>query len=278
MSYLNITKTRLEERFFYRKNRIKEEIKERMLKIHADQFSFSTGVLIISLAGAIACGAILGGFDLKDEDKIIYDICYFGVYACLMLSVMAVTRSTMLSFRDDKIKNDEIGPESSYYKKAYKQICDKYEISELESNNAIGYILAKKLKDDLIYNKANVSFYQYLYENKALKEEEMKKIKDFLKANNKSFSEYVIAINSEILIHILAPYKEEMAKEIDNVIVNFLKEMEEEEQRAIEEEQRVIKEQNRVKELENKKRTLFTSNSNTLASSMLGKNIAVQVR
>lgn len=59
-----------------------------------------------------------------------------------------------------------------------------------------------------------------------------------------------------------------MAKEIDDTVVNLLKEMEEEEQRAVEE-------QNRAKELENKKRTLFASNSNSLASSMLGKNLAI---
>lgn len=268
MSYINFTKTRLEERFFYRKNRIKEEIKESLLKTHKEQESFFTGLLLIATVGAIACAAVMGGFDIKDEDKIISTICSFGFYICLALIVVSITYSAIFSFRKDKIEDGEINLKSSFYRKGYKQICDKYEVNELESNNAIGYIFAKKLKDDLIYNKSNISFYQYLYENKALKEEEMKKIKDFLKANNKSFSEYAIAINSEILIHILAPYKEEMAKEIYNVIVNFLKEIEEEEQR-------VIEEQKRARELEKKKNNLFASNSNSLASSMLGKNLAM---
>lgn len=268
MSYLNITKTKLEERFFYRKNRIKEEIKERLLKNHKEQESFFSGLLLIATFGALVCNSVMGGFDIKDEDKIISTICSFGFYICLALIVISITYSSIFSFRKDKIEDGEINPESSFYRKGYKQICDKYEVGELESNNAIGYIFAKKIKNDLIYNKSNISFYQYLYENKALKEKEMKKIKEFLKVNNKSFAEYAIAINSEILIHILAPYKEEMAKEIDDTVINFLKEMEEEEQR-------IVEEQNRAKELENKKRTLFTSNSNSLASSMLGKNLAI---
>lgn len=190
MSYLNITKTKLEERFFYRKNRIKEEIKERLLKNHKEQESFFSGLLLIATFGAIVCNSVMGGFDIKDEDKIISTICSFGFYICLALIVISITYSSIFSFRKDKIEDGEINPESSFYKKGYKQICDKYEVGELESNNAIGYILAKKLKDDLIYNKANVSFYQYLYENKALKEEEMNKIKEFLKMNNKNFVEY----------------------------------------------------------------------------------------
>ena len=269
MSYLNFTKAKLEERFFYRKNRIKEEIKERLLKTHKEQESFFTGLLLISVVGAIACAAVMGGFNIKDEDKIVSTICSFGFYICLALATISLTYSAIFSFRKEKIEDDEINPESSFYRKGYKQICDKYEVSELESNNAIGYILAKKLKDDLIYNKSDISFYQYLYDNKALKEEEMKKIKDFLKANNKSFSEYAIAINSEILIHILVPYKEEMAKEIDGSIVNFLKEIEEEEQR-------IIEEQKRARALEERKNNLFASDSNSLAYSMLGKNLAIQ--
>ena len=65
MSYLNFTKAKLEERFFYRKNRIKEEIKERLLKTHKEQESFFTGLLLISVVGAIACAAVMGGFNIK---------------------------------------------------------------------------------------------------------------------------------------------------------------------------------------------------------------------
>lgn len=268
MNYTNLTKTRLKERFFYRKNRIKEEIKDILLKTHKEQESFFTGLLLIAAVGAIACAAVMGGFNIKDEDKIISTICSFGFYICLALVVISITYNSIFHFRKERIEDDEINPESSFYRKGYKQICDKYEVNELESNNAIGYIFTKKLKDDLIYNKLDVSFYQYLYENKALKEEEVNKIKEFLKVNNKSFAEYAQAIDPELLAHILTYYKGEMAKEIDNTVVNFLKEMEEEERRAVEE-------QNKAKELEKKKNNLFASNSNSLASSMLGKNLAM---
>ena len=97
-----------------------------------------------------------------------------------------------------------------------------------------------------------------------LRPEELKNIDKFLASNNINFRSYVLALDNELLAHIINPYRDEMKREIAEAITNFFLEKE-----------RAKQEKERAKRLESQKRNLFIEKTNSFASSMLGKNLAM---
>ena len=84
-------------------------------------------------------------------------------------------------------------------------------------------------------------------------------------SNNVNFRSYVLALDSELLAHIVDPYRAEMKREIEEAIANFFLEKDMAKQ-----------EKERARSLERQKQNLFIEKTNGFASSMLGKNLAIQ--
>ena len=98
-----------------------------------------------------------------------------------------------------------------------------------------------------------------------LKPDELNKIDKFLASNNVNFRNYVLALDSELLAHIINPYRDEMKREIEDAVTSFFLEKD-----------RAKQEEERAKSLERQKQNLFIKKTNGFASSMLGKNLAIQ--
>ena len=84
-------------------------------------------------------------------------------------------------------------------------------------------------------------------------------------SNNVNFRSYVLALDSELLAHIVDPYRAEMKREIEEAVASFFLEKD-----------RTKQEEERAKSLERQKQNLFIEKTNGFASSMLGKNLAIQ--
>ena len=95
--------------------------------------------------------------------------------------------------------------------------------------------------------------------------EELDKLDKFLASNNVNFRSYVLALDSELLAHIVDPYRAEMKREIEDAVASFFLEKD-----------RAKQEEERAKSLERQKQNLFIEKTNGFASSMLGKNLAIQ--
>jgi len=98
-----------------------------------------------------------------------------------------------------------------------------------------------------------------------LRPEELDKLDKFLASNNVNFRSYILALDSELLAHIVDPYRDEMKKEIKESVASFFLEKD-----------RTKQEEERAKSLEIQKQNLFIEKTNGFASSMLGKNLAIQ--
>ena len=91
-----------------------------------------------------------------------------------------------------------------------------------------------------------------------LRPEELDKLDKFLESNKINFKDYVFALDKD-------PYRNEMKKEIEEAIASFFLEKD-----------RVKQEEERTKSIERQKRNLFVERTNSFASSMLGKNLAME--
>lgn len=111
----------------------------------------------------------------------------------------------------------------------------------------------------------DAEIYQHLYEHRMLRSEELDKLDKFLASNNVNFRNYVLALDSELLARIVDPYRAEIKREIEGAVASFFLEKDREKQ-----------EEERAKSLERQKQNLFIAKTNGFASSMLGKNLAIQ--
>ena len=151
------------------------------------------------------------------------------------------------------------------YEKLCKGYCEQYKVNSLEDDSSLQKILISLFEDEFLDNKMDTEIYQYLYEHRMLRSEELDKLDKFLASNNVNFRDYVLALDSELLARIINPYRAEMKREIEDAITNFFLEKDREKQ-----------EEERAKSLERQKQNLFISKTNGFASSMLGKNLAIQ--
>ena len=257
MSYLNLTKGKIEQRLSLKKDRIKNDAKnkakkniERGISVGCSTFFISLTVLILSIPISIADEISVLGHTI---------FLYVGI-----ISFITFTGSMLFVFYTAYLESNE----ERYFKKIYQKLCkgycEQYRVSNLEDNENLRKILISFFEDEFLDNKMDTEIYQYLYEHRMLRSEELDKLDKFLASNNVNFRDYVLALDSELLAHIINPYRDEMKREIEEAVANFFLEKD-----------RTKQEEERAKNLEIQKRNLFIEKTNGFASSMLGKNLAI---
>lgn len=257
MSYLNITKDKIEQRLSYFKDKMKDDAKYKVKEnIKSGKgigcFTFFVSLIILGFSVIIAN-------DLKDNTVVSTIAFYVGV-----ISFIAFTGSMLFIFYITYLECNEERYFKKIYQKLCKSCCKEYKVDSLEDNDSLQRILISLFEDEFLDNKTDTEIYQYLYEHSMLRPEELKKIDKFLASNNVNFRSYVLALDNELLAHIINPYRDEMKIEIVEAITNFFLEKD-----------RAKQEKERAKRLESQKRNLFIEKSNGFASSMLGKNLAM---
>ena len=185
---------------------------------------------------------------------------YIGV-----ISFITFTGSMLFVFYTAYLEYNEVRYFKYIYQKLYKGYCEEYKVSNLENNDNLRKILISFFKDEFLDNKMDTEIYQYLYEHRMLRSEELDKLDKFLASNNVNFRNYVLALDSELLSYIINPYRDEIKREIEEAVASFFLEK-----------YRAKQEEERAKSLERQKQNLFIEKTNGFASSMLGKNLAIQ--
>ena len=257
MSYLNITKDKIEQRLSYFSDKIKDEARnkvkeniERGKDIECFAFFISLTISILSVPFSIADEVSALGHTIA---------LYVGI-----ISFITFTGSMLFVFYTAYLESNEVLYFEKIYQKLCREYCEQYRVASLEDSDSLQKILISLFEDEFLDNKTDTEIYQYLYEHRMLKEEELKKIDKFLASNNVNFRSYVLALDSELLAHIVDPYRNEMKREIEDAIANFFLEKD-----------RAKQEEERAKSVEMQKRNLFIEKTNGFASSMLGKNLAM---
>ena len=258
MSYLNITKGKIEQRLSYFKDKIWNDAKNKVKENITRQgtigcFAFFVSLIVLGFSAIIA---------IADEVSALgHTIAlYVGV-----ISFITFTGSMLFVFYTAYLKYNEVRYFKKIYQKVCKGYCEQYRVSNLEDNENLRKILISFFEDEFLDNKMDTEIYQYLYEHRMLRPEELDKLDKFLASNNVNFRDYVLALDSELLARIINPYRAEMKREIEDAITNFFLEKDREKQ-----------EEERAKSLERQKQNLFIAKTNGFASSMLGKNLAIQ--
>lgn len=177
---------------------------------------------------------------------------------------MAFTGSILFAFFIYYLESNKERYLERIYKKVCKGYCEEYKVNNLENDNSLQKILISIFADEFLEEKTDTEIYQYLYEHRMLKPKELDKIDKFLASNNVNFRSYVLALDSELKAHIINPYRDEIKREIEDAIASFFLEKD-----------RVKQEKERAKKVEKQKRNLFIERTNSFASSMLGKNLAM---
>lgn len=258
MSYLNITNDRIEQRLSYFKDKIYDDAKYKVKENITRQgtigfFAFFISLIILGFSAIIA---------IADEVSALgHTIAlYVGV-----ISFIAFTGSMLFVFYTAYLEYNEVRYFKKIYQKLCKGYCEQYRVSNLEDDDSLRKILISFFEDEFLDNKMDAEIYQYLYEHRMLRSEELDKIDKFLASNNVNFRSYVLALDSELLARIVDPYRAEMKKEIEDAVASFFLEKD-----------RTKQEEERAKSLERQKQNLFVEKTNGFASSMLGKNLAIQ--
>lgn len=257
MSYLKLTEDKIEERLSFFKDKIYDDAKYKVKENITRQGTIGCFAFFISL---IILGFSAIFFVADEVNALGHTIAfYIGV-----ISFITFTGSMLFVFYTAYLEYNEVRYFKYIYQKLCKGYCEEYRVSNLEDNENLRKILISFFEDEFLDNKTDTEIYQHLYENMMLREEELKKIDKFLASNNVNFRNYVLAIDSELLAHIIDPYRNEMKKEIEESVANFFLEKDREKQ-----------EEERAKSLERQKQNLFIEKTNGFASSMLGKNLAI---
>lgn len=258
MSYLNITKGKIEQRLSYFKDKIwndaKNKVKENITRQETiGCFAFFISLIILGFSAIIATADEVSAFG----HTIAF---YIGV-----ISFITFTGSMLFVFFIAYLEYKEERYFKYIYEKLCKGYCEQYKVNSLEDDSSLQKILISLFEDEFLDNKTDTEIYQYLYEHRILRSEELDKIDKFLASNNVNFRDYVLALDSELLAHIINPYRAEMKKEIKEAVAGFFLEKDREKQ-----------EEERAKSEERQKQNLFIEKTNGFASSMLGKNLAIQ--
>lgn len=257
MSYLNITKNKIEQRLSYFRDKIKDEAKNKVeenIECHKSVvcFTFSISLIILGVSRIIS-------IHYNDSALVSTISFYVGV-----ISFMAFTGSILFAFFIYYLESNKERYLERIYKKVCKGYCEKYKVDNLENNNNLQKILISIFADEFLEEKTDTEIYQHLYEHRMLKPKELDKIDKFLASNNVNFRSYILALDNELLAHIINPYRDEMKKEIEETVASFFLEKD-----------RVKQEEEKAKSIETQKRNLFIEKTNGFASSMLGKNLAM---
>ena len=258
MSYLNITNDRIEQRLSYFKDKIYNEAKDKVKENITRQGTIGCFTFFISLI-VLGFSAI---FSIADE------VSTLGHTIALYVGVIffiAFTGSMLFVFYTAYLEYNEVRYFKKIYQKICKGYCEEYKVASLEDDNSLRKILISLFEDEFLEEKTDTEIYQHLYEHRMLKPDELNKIDKFLASNNVNFRNYVLALDSELLAHIINPYRDEMKREIEDAVASFFLEKD-----------RAKQEEERAKSLERQKQNLFIKKTNGFASSMLGKNLAIQ--
>lgn len=260
MSYLNITKNMIEQRLSYFKDKIIDDAKNKIEENSEFQknvvcFIFCISLIMLGVSRIISIHS-------QDQDSALVSTISFYVG---VISFMAFTGSMLFAFFIYYLESKEERYLEKIYKKVCKGYCEEYKVNNLENDNSLQKILISIFADEFLEEKTDTEIYQYLYEHRMLKPKELDKIDKFLASNNVNFRSYVLALDSELKAHIINPYRDEIKREIEDAITNFFLEKDREKQ-----------EKEKAKSIENQKRNLFVEKSNGFASSMLGKNLAME--
>lgn len=257
MSYLNLTKDKIEERLSFFKDKIYDDAKYKVKENITRQgtigcFAFFISLIILGFSAIIA---------IADEVSALgHTIAfYIGV-----ISFITFTGSMLFVFYTAYLEYNEVRYFKKIYQKLCKGYCEQYRVSNLEDNDNLRKILISFFEDEFLDNKMDTEIYQYLYEHRILRSEELDKLDKFLASNNVNFRSYVLALDSELLAHIVDPYRAEMKREIEDAVASFFLEKD-----------RAKQEEERARSLERQKQNLFIEKTNSFASSMLGKNLAM---
>lgn len=258
MNYLNLTTDKIEERLSFFKDKIRDEAKDKVKENITRQGTIGCFTFFISLI-ILGFSAI---FSIADE------VSAFGHTIALyvgVISFITFTGSMLFVFYTAYLEYKEERYFKYIYEKLCKGYCEQYKVNSLEDDSSLQKILISLFEDEFLDNKMDTEIYQHLYEHRILRSEELDKIDKFLASNNVNFRDYVLALDSELLAHIINPYRAEIKKEIKEAITNFFLEKD-----------RAKQEEERAKSLERQKQNLFIAKTNGFASSMLGKNLAIQ--
>ena len=258
MSYLKLTKDTIGERLSYFKDKIYDDAKYKVKENITRQGTIGCFAFFISLI-ILEFSAI---FSIADEVSALghtIDL-YVGI-----ISFMTFTGSVLFVFFVAYLEYKEERYFKYIYQKLCKRYCKEYKVSNLEDNDSLQKILISFFEDEFLDNNTDTEIYQHLYEHRMLRPEELDKIDKFLASNNVNFRDYVLALDSELLAHIINPYRDEMKREIEDAVASFFLEKD-----------RIKQEEERAKSEERQKQNLFIEKTNGVASSMLGKNLAIQ--
>ena len=258
MSYLKLTNDRIEQRLSYFKDKIYDDAKYKVKENITRQGTIGCFAFFISLI-ILGFSAI---FSIADEVSVFGQTIafYIGV-----ISFITFTGSMLFVFFIAYLEYKEERYFKYIYEKLCKGYCEQYKVNSLEDDSSLQKILISLFEDEFLDNKMDTEIYQHLYEHRMLKPEELDKIDKVLASNNVNFRDYVLALDSELLAHIVDPYRAEMKREIEDAVASFFLEKD-----------RAKQEEERAKSLERQKQNLFIEKTNGFASSMLGKNLAIQ--
>lgn len=258
MSYLNITNDKIEQRLSYFKDKIYDDAKYKVKENITRQGTIGCFAFFISLI-ILGFSAI---FSIADEVNALgHTIAfYIGV-----ISFITFTSSMLFVFYTAYLEYKEERYFEKIYQKLCKSYCEQYRVDSLEDDNSLRKILISLFEDEFLEEKTDTEIYQHLYEHRMLKPDELNKIDKFLASNNVNFRNYVLALDSELLAHIINPYRAEMKREIEDAVASFFLEKD-----------RAKQEKERARNVERQKQNLFIEKTNGFASSMLGKNLAIQ--
>ena len=257
MSYLNITNDKIEQRLSYFKDKIYDDAKYKVKENIARQGTIGCFAFFISLI-ILGFSAIIS---IADEVSALGHTIALHVG---VISFITFTSSVLFVFFIAYLEYKEERYFKYIYEKLCKGYCEQYKVNSLEDDSSLQKILISLFEDEFLDNKMDTEIYQYLYEHRMLRSEELDKIDKFLASNNVNFRSYVLALDSELLAHIIDPYREEIKREIEDAVASFFLEKD-----------RTKQEEERAKSLERQKQNLFIEKTNGFASSMLGKNLAI---
>ena len=258
MSYLNITNDKIEQRLSYFKDKIWNDAKNKVKENITRQgtigcFAFFVSLIVLGFSAIIAIADEVSAFGHTIA-------LYVGV-----ISFITFTGSMLFVFYTAYLEYNEVRYFEKIYQKVCKGYCEQYKVNSLEDDSSLQKILISLFEDEFLDNKTDTEIYQHLYEHRILRPEELDKLDKFLASNNVNFRDYVLALDNELLAHIINPYRDEIKREIEESITSFFLEKD-----------RTKQEEERAKSLERQKQNLFIEKTNGFASSMLGKNLAIQ--
>lgn len=207
MNYLNLTKDKIEQRLSYFKDKIYDDAKYKVKENITRQGTIGCFAFFISLI-ILGFSAI---FFVADEVSALgHTIAfYIGV-----TSFITFTGSMLFVFYTAYLEYNEVRYFKKIYQKVCKGYCEQYKVNSLEDDSNLQKILISLFEDEFLDNKMDTEIYQYLYEHRMLRPEELDKIDKFLASNNVNFRDYVLALDSELLAHIVDPYRAEIKREL----------------------------------------------------------------